>query len=525
MVTTRTGDAAVAERLYPPMPSFGWRGWLGPIIVTVIAAVIRLVNLGRPNAVSFDETYYPKDAWALLRFGVEHKAVENHKDLMLSAGDNWRTVEAFTSEGSFVVHPPFGKWTIAAGEYLFGVSPFGWRIAVAILGVLTVLLVARIVRRITRSDLIGTLAGFLLALDGIHIVMSRTGLLDGILTFWVVVAFGLLVLDRDRTRARLASFVTTFGLAATATRWGPNLGVGPFGIRPLRLAAAVALGLACSVKWSGLWFLALFALMSVVWDVSARRAVGTERPWAATLLRDAPIAALTMIPIALAVYLLSWTGWLVTDTGWGRQWADEHPDSIIPAGLRSLWHYHDEAWNFHVNLDTEHSYSSNALSWPFMARPTSFFYEGGDDITSGCEVDKCSAQVTALGNPIIWWAALLALPYQLWRWVAKRDWRSGAVLVGVLAGWGPWLLYLDRTIFTFYTVVYAPFVMMAVAMTLGDVLGPADASPRRRQTGIAVVAGFLVLVIAAAWWFYPIWTGQVIPYDQWRLRMWFQSWV
>ena len=131
MVTTRTGDAAVAERLYPPMPSFGWRGWLGPLIVTAIAAVIRLVHLGRPNAVSFDETYYPKDAWALLRFGVEHKAVENHKDLMLSAGDNWRTVEAFTSEGSFVVHPPFGKWTIAAGEYLFGVSPFGWRIAVA----------------------------------------------------------------------------------------------------------------------------------------------------------------------------------------------------------------------------------------------------------------------------------------------------------------------------------------------------------------------------------------------------------
>ena len=92
----------MAERLYPPMPSFGWRGWLGPLIVTAIAAVIRLVHLGRPNAVSFDETYYPKDAWALLRFGVEHKAVENHKDLMLSAGDNWRTVEAFTKRSEVV---------------------------------------------------------------------------------------------------------------------------------------------------------------------------------------------------------------------------------------------------------------------------------------------------------------------------------------------------------------------------------------------------------------------------------------
>ena len=57
----------------------------------------------------------------------------------------------------------------------------------------------------------------------------------------------------------------------------------------------------------------------------------------------------------------------------------------------------------------------------------------------------------------------------------SRDWRSGAVLAGIAAGWVPWLLYLDRTIFTFYAVVFVPFVVMAVAMTLGSILGPADA--------------------------------------------------
>ena len=67
------------------------------------------------------------------------------------------------TDPAFVVHPPLGKWTIALGEYVFGATPFGWRIAVAILGTLSILMVARITRRLTRSNLIGTLAGFLLA--------------------------------------------------------------------------------------------------------------------------------------------------------------------------------------------------------------------------------------------------------------------------------------------------------------------------------------------------------------------------
>ena len=36
---------------------------------------------------------------------------------------------------------------------------------------------------------------------------------------------------------------------------------------------------------------------------------------------------------------------------------------------------------------------------------------------------------------------------------------------------------------------------------------------------------FLLLVVAAAWFFYPIWTGEVIPYQAWRLRMWMPTWT
>ena len=518
---TDTRDvASLTRRLVPPMPSHGIRGWIGPLVVALIGGILRLWNLGTPHAIAFDETYYPKDALSLLRFGYERAMVDGANETLLASDGNWRVLDIFKPEAAFVVHPPLGKWTIAVGQYFFGGTPFGWRIAVCVLGIIAILITARIVRRLTRSDLIGTLAGLFLALDGIHLVMSRTGLLDMILGFWVLVAFGLLLIDRDRTRRKMAEFVETNGIEAAATRYGPR-----FGYRPFRWAAAVALGLACAVKWSGIWFIVFFVIMTLVWDISTRRALGVQQPWRATFLRETPLTAVTMVAIAIVVYVLSWSGWLLTDGGYDRNWAAAQDPSIIPAALRSLWHYHAEAWNFHVNLTSAHSYASNPLSWPFQSRPTSFYWNTIKDGSQGCPTDNCASEVLALGNPIIWWAAIGAIVHQIWRWTARRDWRAGAVLVGIAAGWLPWLLYLDRTIFTFYTVVYVPFVVMALAMTCGSILGPSNATERRRRWGAIAVGVLVLLVVLSAWWFYPIWTGQVIPYEQWNLRMWLPTWI
>ncbi|MFM7148023.1 MAG: hypothetical protein ACKOW5_17060, partial [Actinomycetales bacterium] len=70
-----------------------------------------------------------------------------------------------------------------------------------------------------------------------------------------------------------------------------------------------------------------------------------------------------------------------------------------------------------------------------------------------------------------------------------------------------------------------PFVVMALAMTLGAVLGPSAAPIRRRQWGAFAAGTVVLLVVVAAWWFYPIWTGQVIPYEAWTLRMWMPTWI
>jgi len=514
------GVASLAERLWPPMPSPRWWGWLGAAVVTAVAGIIRFVELGRPHAVIFDETYYAKEGLSLIRFGYERLTVDGANEIILNSNGDWRTLDIFKEGAAFVVHPPVGKWAIGAGEFIFGMTPFGYRFAVALLGTLSVLMLTRIMRRMTRSDLIGVVAGLLLALDGLHITMSRTALLDMVLSFFALLAFCCLVLDRDMARKRLARMVERTPLDLLSRGMGPRLG-----LRPWRWAAGISLGLACGVKWSGVWFIVVFGLMTVFWDISARRAIGVRHPITATLVRSAPPAFVSIVGLAFAAYLASWTGWFLNEGAWGRMWAASQPNSWIPGSLRSLWHYHAEACQFSVNLTGDHSYQSNPLSWMLQTRPVAFYYEAFGPGVRGCTAPNCAAEVLAVGNVVVWWGGTLALIHQVWRWITRRDWRSGALLAGIIAGWLPWLLFLDRTIFSFYAVAFVPFVAAILAMSVGSVLGPMTATSRRRLWGAIGAGAIVLLAVVAAWWWYPIWTAETTPTPMLILRVWMPTWV
>ena len=221
--------SGLLARMVPPMPGSALWGWLGPLLVTAFGAFLRFNRLSKPDKVIFDETYYVPDALGILRYGVEHNYVSARNSMLVRGNTH-----IFTTGGEFVVHPPVGKLFIAFGEWTFGVNSFGWRFAAALIGSLAILLLARIARRMTRSTLLGCIAGLLMALDGLEFVMSRTALLDIFLMFWVLAAFGCLVVDRDVTRARLAAAVAgTAGgdLArdlASGDRWR-RPGTGPRG--------------------------------------------------------------------------------------------------------------------------------------------------------------------------------------------------------------------------------------------------------------------------------------------------------
>lgn len=505
-------------------------GWVGPLIITAIGGALRFWQLGRPHQLVFDETYYVKQGSSILRYGYERSvapsisSVKDRADKLFTNG----TPDVWGTAADFVVHPPMGKWMIAVGEHIFGVeSSFGWRFASAVCGTLSILMIARIGRRLFGSTLLGCVAGLLLAFDGHHFVHSRSGLLDLFVMFWALAGFGALLIDRDHTRARLAQRVARDRVLTGATHRLEGFGPG-LGLRPWRLVAGVCLGLAIGTKWSGLFFLAAFGLMSVLWDVGARRAAGVRRWWLGGVIRDGLPAFVSLVPVALAAYLATWTGWFATKGGWDRQWGAQHPSrdfGWVPDSVRGLWFYHVEMYRFNVGLSSSHPYQANPWSWLIQGRPTSFFYEGKKLGEDGCAVESCSKAISSVGTPTLWWGAVIAIFVLLAMWGLARDWRAGAVLAGLAGGWLPWFAFQDRTIYTFYAVAFVPWVVLAVVYVLGMVLGRPDAPPRRRLIGVSVAGSYVVTSVVLFFFFWPIYTAQVIPYAQWARRMWFPSWI
>ncbi|MBL8929359.1 MAG: phospholipid carrier-dependent glycosyltransferase [Kineosporiaceae bacterium] len=499
--------------------------WLGPGLVAVFGAFVRFWHLDRPPWIAFDETYYVKEGLSMTRYGVEvflkPSLGKDNSAQMLAANkllESGSTDFFDPTRPDFVVHPPLGKWLIGLGMWLFGdgTSPFGWRFTVALLGSLSILMLGRIATRLLGSALLGSTAALLLALDGMHFTLSRIAVLDMMVMFWALAAFGCLLIDRDRARARL--------LARAPTRFGPGQG-----LRGWRIVAGICLGCCAATKWSGLYVAAIFGLLTVLWDVAARRAAGGRLWLAVALVRDGTVAAVQILPIMALTYLATWTGWIRSSLGYGRNWAEQNPATgaaaMLPDWARSLIHYHVDMYNSAISITSPHAYSSNPWSWIVQGRPTSIAYLEWTAGNHPCPYDKCVRAVTALGNPVIWWGGTIAVAVLLVAWALGRDWRAGAILAGLVATYLPWFAYQGRTIFTFYSVAFAPYVVLALTYALGLLLGPPRAGLLRRRWGAAAAGGLVLAALVAFAFFYPVWSAQRISHAAWVARMWLPSWI
>ncbi|RLK59557.1 dolichyl-phosphate-mannose--protein mannosyltransferase [Actinokineospora cianjurensis] len=491
-----------ARLLGTPMPTDRLRGWLVTLFVGLIGGIVRFQNLGWPTDQGtpvFDEKHYVPQAWQMLRNG----GVEDNPGYELT------------------VHPPFGKTLLSIGEYLFGYNGWGWRFTAAVAGVLMIVLVVRIARRLTRSTLLGGVAGVLLIADGVSHLQSRMGMLDIFHAFFVLAAFGCLLLDRDLVRRRLARAVEEGW--ATASALGPRLGV-----RWWRLSGGVLLGLACGVKWSGLYFMAAYGLLTVIFDLTARRAAGVRSPWWGTLARDVVPALWAFVGVALLAYLATWSPWFASETSIDRHLVattGSDPISVIKGALGSLLQYHDKVLTFHEGLvtkpESQHPWESKPWTWPMSLRPMLYYYEGN---TTACGESKCVSATMLIGTPALWWLSLPMLGWGLWRMFSKFDWRYGAVVTAYLAGYLPWFLNLDRQMYFFYATPMAAFLVLGLTLTVGHLLGKAGDGPERRRTGLLALALYVGLVVANFAWLWPILNGDSITEWRWQAELWLPSW-
>jgi len=149
--------------------------------------------------------------------------------------------------------------------------------------------------------------------------------------------------------------------------------------------------------------------------------------------------------------------------------------------------------------------------------------------------------------------------YLVYRLARYREWKVGFILMGMVAGYLPWLMYLNRTVFQFYTIAFEPYLLLGLTFCLGVIMqqtrapvrapfvAPAFAKHRsttgrlltgfltnnpsslvwageRRVTGVRVVVIFLILATLVSAFFYPLWTGSQTSYEFWRIHTWMESW-
>lgn len=488
--------------------------WGVPVAVLALAAVLRCWELSRPDSLVFDELYYVRDAVSQLAHGYPTVWPDDEPAF---GGERAR---AFTDTASTIAHPPLGKWLIALGLLLFGPDTgWGWRFSAAFAGVATVGITMRLGFLLSRSVWVAWIAGLALAIDGVHVVLSRIALLDGFLTMLVALGALFLLLDWQRGRSL----------------WR----------RPWLLAAGLAFGGAAAVKWSGWYALAAFLLLVVFGQLlrglgEDRPAPGAARRFGSVLPRSlayASAAAVIALPAALLAYLASWTGWIVTSGGQNR--APGTPWWV------SLWEWHVEAFAWHSTLSAPHPYQAHPLGWPLALRPTAMFSERWEGQV---------AAITPLPNPLVTWGGVAALGLLLWvvARVCGRAARahsleplrgsavfaSAFVLTGWLSGWLPWVLTFSRSaVFQFYAVVLTPFAALALALVLASFASLPGQAGLLRRAGMTLddsaeaargrrgaVALFLGTAVVLALLFWPLWAG--MPVEAWfyRWHIWLPGW-
>ncbi|WP_047261579.1 dolichyl-phosphate-mannose--protein mannosyltransferase [Corynebacterium mustelae] len=460
----------------------------------------------------FDEKHYVPQAWDMVQSWINP----------LIGG-----IESNPGYG-LVVHPPLAKQIEAIGELVFGYTPLGWRFMAALFGSATILLIMGVARQITGSTTVATFAGLLGLFDGVLLIASRYGMLDIFQTFFIVAAAYCLIRDFNQLHHRLHAAWVAGRLGTSA--YGPR-----FGFRWWRFAAGINLGLALSVKWSGLYYMAFFGVMSVLFDVYLRRKYKIHRPIRGMLVRDAAAAFASIVLVPIAVYAWSWRAWFSSETAVYRHAATDGTITAdswlnkLPDTLASWLYYHQSVLEFHASLTTSaghvHPWDSKPWTWLVAGRPILYF--SATDIE--CYAGTCRRMIYLFGTPAIWWLTVPVLVWTTWQVIATKNIRMSIPLIAFAAGFLPWLIGYDRQMYFFYATPLVPFTIIMIAYVLGTLLGRGRLIhprllPAPIHTGSVAVTTYLGLVLAMFVYFSPILYGYPVPDSVYESLMWLPSW-
>jgi len=370
-------------------------------------------------------------------------------------------------------HPPLGKVLMAFSIGIFGMTPFGWRFAGAMAGVLMLPGLYLLGKMLTKRRITAFAAMFLMAVDCMHFTQTRIATIDSFVVLFILWSMVFMVYYVRMDYWRMKFWQT---------------------LVPLFLSG-LCMGLAVASKWTGcyagvglavLFFWSLYRRFTQSLEARAHRAEHPDNPRysnAAAGIYSRPIITLAcclvfFVAVPLIIYYISYIPYFLPYSPSGvtvkrviRAAVGDYFETGVTGGMLG---YHSTP-----RLGMDHPFYSPWYQWPVIAKPM-WYYSGG--------VKGNTAQtIAAFGNPAVWWGGLAAIAAVALLWLSRHldrekglvlhtrqnDMRPAILLIGFAAQYVPWTL-VPRGTYIYHYFPSVPFIILCAALCFDLLLDSAD---------------------------------------------------
>ncbi len=403
-------------------------------------------------------------------------------------------------------HPPLGKVIMSWFIALFGMTPFGWRFAGALCGVLMLPAIYALAKQLTKKSWMAFAAMLLLAVDCMHFTQTRIATIDSYPVLFILLSyfFMLRFLQRDIVATPVRKLLPDLALS------GFFMGCG---------MASKWIGVYAGLGLAVMYFWACFRALRISTDAARmQKSDGNFAPAARELLEKRARPAmkrviclclwclLFFVAVPVAIYLATYiVHYQARDVGGVIEW------------LQLVWQTQINMLNYHgtPGMGMDHPYHSPWYEWFTMQRP---MYYASPSFTP----DGWRYAIYCFGNPVVWYLGLVGMAYAAYRWLMNHRYQLRAdgpvwhlesktwdvapafVLIGFAAQILPWVL-VPRGTYIYHYFASVPFIILGAVLLLDRLC------TRWKQRGEVVTVVLLALAVTAFVFLFPYASGVLSP--------------
>ena len=415
-------------------------------------------------------------------------------------------------------HPPLGKLLMSAAIAIFGMTPFGWRFAGALIGVLMLPALYLLAMQLTHKRSVATVSMLALTFDLMHFTQTRIATIDSFPVFFILLTYLFMVryMQMDAFAVSNPSKPKLMDKTYIKT------------LVPLCLCG-ICMGLSIASKWIGiysavglavLFFLTQYRYLRVN-DTAWELEVSSYHPNEAGRIRSAQsftvhriaitcgFCLIFFILIPAAIYCLCYIPYL----------APTGPVTLkrIIAAQKGMFNYHSQP-----GLGADHPFQSPWWQWPLILKP--MWYAQDTFEPAGYQ-----STILCFGNPWIFYIGAFAMAALLICWITKYirirnrkpvlkrgdgNLTFAYVSIGFLVQYLPWVL-VPRSMYIYHYFASVPFIILATAILI-------ERFTRKQRTFWWIAAGLYVTgAIAFFIMFFPYASGRLTSVAWLDAMKWF----